>query len=365
MINKRKGLIRIISFALCCVFILYVLGYILCFNYSFWNIKPFKAENKNSIDVVFIGASEMSCDFIPTYAWEKYGYTSYIYGVDSGPISLVKYSIEEIKKTQAPKLYVVEIYGVTYDQGMQEDEIATRRFIDSIPTSINKATAVVNLHKCDISNYLFNSISKYHENYKEPFDALFYLKKNIRIYNGEYSYSKGCLLSANRIDYDSTSLIDTTDDNSKQSLADDADYYLRDLLDYLKNNYIDNVLFIYNPHLSDSDNYYVYKRVNTAGEIIKQYGFDFKNYSSCISKIGINYKDDFRDLYHLNIMGAEKFTDYISSDVMDIIGTNNTHNDLAVDNYNQSAVIVNEYINKCKECYNNNKDFIADIAEMS
>ena len=71
-----------------------------------WN--GFLAEPENTIDVLFIGDSECYNSFIPLQIWEEYGITSYMCG--GGNLILCKgYSyLQEVLKTQQPKLVILE-----------------------------------------------------------------------------------------------------------------------------------------------------------------------------------------------------------------------------------------------------------------
>ena len=55
-------------------------------------IRRFYLEEENSLDVVFMGASEVPTGFAPGLAYRDYGFTSYMYTIDANPGSLYKYS---------------------------------------------------------------------------------------------------------------------------------------------------------------------------------------------------------------------------------------------------------------------------------
>ena len=47
----------------------------------------FRMEEKNSLDVVILGSSEVYADFASAYAYELEGFTSYPYAVASCPVT--------------------------------------------------------------------------------------------------------------------------------------------------------------------------------------------------------------------------------------------------------------------------------------
>ena len=103
----NKYIKRIISILLLFFIIFGVLSYTqVRFDHNNIRIEGFYREEKNSIDVVFIGASEVYSDYSPVYAYEKFGYTSYNYAVEDNPLPLYKWELDEIYAHQNPKVII-------------------------------------------------------------------------------------------------------------------------------------------------------------------------------------------------------------------------------------------------------------------
>ena len=49
---------------------------------------------------------------------------------------------------------------------------------------------------------------------------------------------------------------------------------------------------------------------NTLESIAGEYGIPFLDMASILEKTGIDYETDFCDVSHVNILGAEKYTDF-------------------------------------------------------
>ena len=80
--------------------------YMFCYtDQSSERVRRFYQEEKNSLDVVFLGASEVFTGFSPALAYEEHGFTSYMYAIDANPGALYKYQLKEVMKHQQPKLY--------------------------------------------------------------------------------------------------------------------------------------------------------------------------------------------------------------------------------------------------------------------
>ena len=71
-------------------------------------------EEKNSLDVVFIGASDIYASFAPGLAYEKFGFTSYSYATASSTAGAAKTMLKEVMRTQNPQKIVIEVNAFLY-----------------------------------------------------------------------------------------------------------------------------------------------------------------------------------------------------------------------------------------------------------
>lgn len=58
-------------------------------------------EQKDSLDVLMIGSSEVYSDYSPAIAWENYGYTSYDLSMGAAPANLYKDMIKRLGETES------------------------------------------------------------------------------------------------------------------------------------------------------------------------------------------------------------------------------------------------------------------------
>ncbi|MBQ8189743.1 MAG: hypothetical protein IJZ44_08200 [Lachnospiraceae bacterium] len=103
-------------------------------------IKGFYAEEKNSLEVVFIGSSQVYADIAPAVLFHDYGITSYDFCANEQPIWISYYYIKEVLKHQDPKVIVLDVftvYGADY-----EAEGVTHFSLDDLPMSFNKIEAI-------------------------------------------------------------------------------------------------------------------------------------------------------------------------------------------------------------------------------
>ena len=89
-----------------------------CFRYYDYNVmrlEGFYSEPKNSLDVVFLGASDVFTDFSSGLAYDQFGFTSYPFAQDANPGIIYQSQLREVINRQNPQKIVVEINGFLYD----------------------------------------------------------------------------------------------------------------------------------------------------------------------------------------------------------------------------------------------------------
>ena len=113
--KNRKIPARVIGFLACVLLLVWGLTALLkdkrvTFDYDTTRkVEGFYAEEKASLDFVFIGSSQMFTSVVPAVLWEEYGITSYDFGANEQPMYLSYYYIREALKYQNPKAIVLEV----------------------------------------------------------------------------------------------------------------------------------------------------------------------------------------------------------------------------------------------------------------
>lgn len=275
-------------------------------------IKGFYLEPKDSLNMVTIGASETYTAIAPGLLWKEFGFTSYNYSVAGSPISIVKSQVKEILANQDLKVIVIEINGTLQDDEYQINEKRLRKYIDNIPWSVNKINTIKEIVPEDQQTEYFIPFLKYHSNWQslDLCIANFYLQSRMMLEGS--SRLKG-FQTISGAEETKSKVIDVKGDTSVLPLSEKAEYYLRDLLQYLKDEGIDNVLFMRTPHRITKKSYPFYQRANEAEKIIKEYGFPYVNFETQKDEIGLSMMDDFYNNHHLNLYGQKKFTNYFGN----------------------------------------------------
>ena len=272
-------------------------------------------EEKDSLDVVLIGASDVYASFSPGLAYEKFGFTSFSYATASSTAGAAKTMLKEVLRTQKPQKIVIEINAFLYGFDNETKISSVRNYIDNVPMNQNKIeylqSGAIPAGEEEVEYYL--PLIKYHStwnDYPEPSGK--YLSQTITQHMEGSTKLKGyrtrTAISTPAPGYP---CINHTLANNDHTLALLPDYEakLRDLCEYCKEQQLD-VLFIRTPHAVDKSTYGRFKRANAAGKIIQSYGFDFVNFER--DPVTLAYPiTDYYNIDHLNIYGSAKFTEYL------------------------------------------------------
>ena len=279
-------------------------------------ISGFYKEDSDSLDVVFIGASDMYTAFSPALAYERFGFTSYPFAPPRNSDGVWQLQVDEIMRTQRPKLIVIEVNGALYTEA---DELVTeenlRLFTDHMPPSRIKQELIKKyVQKKDRINYHIPYL-KYHGNITSLKAAF-----NTMCERLSFELRGGLYMKGERTHFETASFEDEIWDTGNDSLEMDMESAheaaLRDFLEYCSSEVECPILFIRAPHYITEDEEVTlefFHRTNRVGNIVSGYGFDFINFDKLHDEIGLNYDEDFHNAEHLNINGQEKFTEYLGN----------------------------------------------------
>lgn len=312
--KKIQPIIKIISFSLILSMILYVLSYMAKNdNYNLEHIAGFYSERDNSFDVICIGGSAAFVYYAPLKSWEDHGIVSYDYAADTIQPELYKMMIKEVLKTQSPKLIIVDARAFQYRDKDNLDsqppsEASYRNTLTGMRLSRNKIDFINQYVGTQIGDkklsYYFDLI-KNHDNIIYAFDI-----KNLKMmlgkykdpYNGFYFVAK--VKKINQYDFQT---------DEKKAVSSDTEAILMDLLDYMDSTGID-YLFTVSPYAEKKEHKMTF---NYISEIIVKRGYRFIDCNEYTEQMGLDYSTDLYNDNHVNIIGAEKYTDFLNQYILD------------------------------------------------
>lgn len=275
-------------------------------------LAGFYAEEKNSLDMVVMGASETYYGYFADEAYKTAGITSYPYSFQYNPVSLWKYELKEILKRQKPKVLIVEVngagYGTGYDKEKLYSEAAIRILSDSMPMSKDKKKMIK-----ELEHFRKDSEVSYYWPFLKFHTQWFYdgMRTDLKdLEKRGYSPLKGVFskirTKKHNKEMEIPKNIKPIEMNSK------AEKSLKEFMVLCKKSGIKHVLFVRFPHkVTNARQLWRHKRYLKVGEVIKAGGCEYIDFSKRKKEIGLIWNKDFVDTEHLNVYGAKKLTNYI------------------------------------------------------
>lgn len=297
--------------------------YVLCrADHNRQRVKGFYEEEKESLDVVYLGASDVYSDIAPGYAYDRDGVTGYIYATQANSILNYKSQLKNVLSRQKPQVIVIELNGALYedDEEVTKDE-NLHLYGDNVPLDFTKLEWVMNSVQDHKEEHLF-PIIKYHGIWSDLETDRLYRRTIRSDQQRGYNYLKGILNWSVIFHSPKPSrngeLADTAD--QRAPITETQEKYLRDLLEYCRDNKLTNVVFARFPHIVTDKTFDRCLRSNTVGDIVEEYGFDYLNLERDFAQIGLDEAKDFYDYDHLNIYGQKKFTAYLTDQLKERYG---------------------------------------------
>ncbi|MDY3251095.1 MAG: hypothetical protein SOX32_12195 [Candidatus Choladocola sp.] len=354
---KKKRFVGIRNFIKAVVFVLLTAGVLCTLSYilrpysgsaSRKNLCGFYAEEDNTLDIVFVGSSAVFAFWEPMEFWNDYGITSYNFATGSMPPQMIKYCLKEIQKTQDPRLYVIDLrpFSVAEDGYYQEKEIMNmehdtvlRNVSDNFKYSLNRYEMI---KECVPDSYdkipYYFDLMKYHTEWTRLFD-----RQSLEYgTNSSHDSSKGFKM------VNSVKQIEPTDyasDENRRPLSERLDPILYDLLDYCEEENL-QVLFLVSAYRQPKKSKETF---NYISDVVAGYGYDFLNTNDYYEEIGLDFNTEFYDKNHVNIFGADKYTDFVGKYILSRYSFEDKRDQKAYESWNEDYEIWSEDVRELKE----------------
>ena len=298
----KKHLIRLVSILLA-VFILVFLQKLFQPKYMSTiregNLVEEYYKSSMDHDVIFIGDCEVFSNVSPITLWENYGYTSYIRGSAQQLVWQSYYLLEEMLEYEKPKVVVFNVLALKYNE--PQKEAYNRLTLDGMKLSKSKIGAIRASMTEDESliTYLF-PLLRYHDRWKEltKEDFQYVLDKEPISHNGYLMRSD-------------TKPVTVVPDGRKlpdYSFGDNAMAYLDKITALTKEHGIE-LMLIKSPSVYP---YWYPEWDQQMVDYAEENGLTYVNFLPLAEEMNIDYsKDTYDGGLHMNLDGAQKFTDYL------------------------------------------------------
>ena len=262
------------------------------------SVRGFYQEERNSIDVLFVGASTMFCTVDPLVLYEDYGIAAYDFGSSAQPFALSYLFMQEALKTQKPKVIALEALCISKE--LVPDNL--NYGITDLPFSATKAKGLLEMFPNDRGEALSYLIPlmQYKDRWQELGRDDF-----LENYESYDNYAKGAytpdLVSENPLDFSSYY------DEEAFEIPEENIRVFEKMVALCKENDISLLLFK-SPNVG-----WNIGQTKAVSELAKNYEVPFIDYYSLMDELKVDTATDFRDNTHFNRYGSKKASDYMGA----------------------------------------------------
>lgn len=333
-----KNVIKVIIFLLIMCIIMYILSPIFR---PHWNtdviIQGYTKEKSNSIDVLFVGDSDIYAGISPVEIYKNSGITSFDYASAAATNLLMYHMMKRALTYQTPKVVVMDLSSIF---GYKEGETNTHRAMDPTPLDKLKLEFVNDSgYHFDIGNkltYIFPYL-RFHDRWDEISSNDF--TKN-RTKNIEYNSLKG-------FEFNTEVEASTNGDTYMENKDETADFIEKALPNAIlkAKAYCDshNIKFLLLAMPDTSA--WSYAKYEKMTSWAKENNIDYLDTNVLLDEIGIDYNTDSKDGgMHLNVYGATKLSKYLSNYLSTHYELEDHRNDSYYNNWNEDVESYNQLL---------------------
>ena len=271
-------------------------------NYITNIVRGFYAEKDNSLDVIFMGNSDLYRGLSPVTLWDEYGIASYSYTSPGQRAWTAYYVLLDALRSQKPDIIVFNMDEIQSTN--QSTESCYRKAFDNMQLSNVKLKALMDrTYKISLSDrlsYIF-PILRYHSRINDLTSDDFKYAYGYKEYE-----NKGLDLIVNVKSYDSgSSYMD--DKGETYEFPEKTKKYIDKIVSTCKKEGIELLL----TEIPSADSW-SYAKSQAVSEYAKENNLKFIDCNLLLEDIGIDWTHDTADGGdHLNVYGAEKVAKYI------------------------------------------------------
>ena len=271
-------------------------------------MKSFYDLPDHTADALYFGSSAVRDYYIAPEGYQHSGIAVYPLGIYNQPFGAIENMIIEAKKTQDPKLLLIDVRCIA-DENIEDPFIRlttdTMKFSRNRTALIDKMIRVYSEIEPEAEPlnriHMLFSFFLYHQRWEDVTGKDFEPSVTVMGY-----YPRWVIDDQTDIDY---GLATISEDRAEIPFYNEQ--ALRELLAFC-DTLDEEVLFTLTPgYFNPLDQ----QRVNSAVDIIREAGYEFWDMREDIYAMGLDPASDYRNNDHVNTPGAIKFTDY-TADVL-------------------------------------------------
>lgn len=293
---------------------------------------------KNSIDVLFIGASSFRNGISPLTFWQEQGFTSYLRATSNQHPAVSYYYLVESLKYQQPRVVVLDGITIFSTYDLEKREPSLRRSIDPMRFSKEKLSLILEIvaqsEKQGLLSYLF-PLLRYHDRWKELSrqDLFFFLINRYDTFKGQFVTRNSRPMEI------PPGFMQPTD--AKASIHAEALVYLERSIEFCQAHGIE-VMLVSLPKFRT----YNYSQHRALQQVAQQHNLPFIEYAdpAMMEAIDLDLTTDMDDANHLNIYGSLKISRHLGALLSERYDLPNRRADPAYAGWHNDLRALQEYL---------------------
>ncbi len=271
-------------------------------NYITKIVRGYYAEKDNSLDILFMGNSDMYRGMMPIYLWNEYGIASYSYTSSGQRMWTAYYVLEDALRSQNPDIIVFNVDSFNFVN--HSSESCYRKAFDNMQLSLTKLKAIndpiYEFSLFDKLSFIF-PVLRYHSRISEL------TKEDFKEAYGYHTFeTKGQDMSADIKPFEAK---DIYMENRYETVAfpEKTKAYVNKIVNLCKKKDIKLILV----ELPSGDSW-SYAKNQTMTKYAKEKNLPFLDFNLLLDEMDFDWNHDTADGGdHLNIYGALKVTKYM------------------------------------------------------
>ena len=258
----------------------------------------YKEEERDSIDLMFVGTSHVYCDVIPAYVWAQSGISSYVVAGPEQTTPISYYAIREACKTQSPRYLMLEVSQMF----IKRYGNYTLANISYMPLSANRIGATFAGAKPGDWFGLLYPLYSYHSRWES-------------VTSGEiaahFSASDDRLAGYTLL----TDAVAVPEETERDFTADSDDYrnnlkWLEKIRDFCAEEGIELI-----PYIAPVRDKIPQSEVDVLRADLTALGLPLHDFCEIMPELGIANEADWYDPRHFNLRGAVKFSSWLGKNL--------------------------------------------------
>ena len=290
-------------------------------------IRGFYQEEKDSLDFVFVGSSQLYAHIAPAVLWRDYGITSYDFAANEQPLWISYFYIKEALKNQKPKAIVLEVFTIYGDD--YEEEGVNHINLDDLPLSLNKLRAIHHSVPKELRYSYYFDLAKYHSTWSS-LDKDKYLAS----FSDEPDPMKGYSPFVFEKNYENVARAEVVNQKEEAQIPERALEWLDKIVELTKEEGVD-LIFLKTPN-GNEERQMLY---NSMTRYAEEKEIPFLNLNTVLDGEA-----------HINIIQAEKVTQAVGEYLVSRydVASKEERTEVVQDSFEYSTALFQSYYSKCK-----------------